>query len=268
MQAIERLVLRLRHHPLLRRADWLWDSLRPTYDKVITQLSQRGLSRCINGTDPVRLLPRFRQMSEQYEPEVWAAMMGVLRPGDVVADIGAFIGLYTLAIAQRVGANGRVVAFEPNPESYALLRSHLELNTLTDRVELHQLAVGSEEGVVALTVNRETMAAITQQADRSTVSVRCVRLDAVWGDRPLDVLKIDVEGYEEQVLRGATRLLSRQERPRVIFIEVHPYAWEASGTSSESLLLLLVEHGYRVTLLDGRPVSAIDFYGEIVAHAG
>jgi len=185
----------------------------------------------------------------------------------VVADVGAFIGLYTLAIAQRVGANGRVVAFEPNPESHALLRSHVELNTLTDRVELHQLAVGAEEGVVALTVNRGSMAAITQRTDSSTVSVRCVRLDDVWGDRPLDVLKIDVEGYEEQVLRGATRLLSRQERPRVIFIEVHPYAWEASGTSSESLLLLLVDHGYRVTLLDGRPVSGIDFYGEIVAHA-
>lgn len=268
MQAIERLALRLRHHPLLSWADWLWDGLRPSYNTLITRLSRRGLRRRINGTDQILLLPRFRQMGEQYEPEVWASVMGALRPGDLVADVGAFIGLYTIAIAQRVGPSGHVVAFEPNPESHALLRSHVELNMLADRVELHQLAVGAEEGMVALAVERVTMAAITQHADSSTVSMRCVRLDACWGDRPLDVLKLDVEGHEEQVLRGATGLLSRRDRPRLIFIEVHPYAWGASGTSSASLLALLAEHGYRVTLLDGSPVGVIDFYGEIVAHAG
>lgn len=267
MHPLERLMLQLRHHPTFQGADWLWDRLRPLYDQLIRRTQRRGLRRLINGTDPLRLLPQFRQMSETYEPAVWAAVMGALQSGDVVADVGAFIGLYTVAMGKRVTSRGKVVAFEPNPASFALLRAHVELNQLNDRVELAPFALGADEGTVLLAPNRVSMAAITHETDEETVRVQCVRLDRFWGDRRLDLLKLDVEGHEEQVLRGATGLLARRERPRTIFIEVHPYAWGRLGTSSDTLLGLLVEHGYEVTHVDGRPVHIIDDYGEVIARA-
>jgi hypothetical protein len=80
-------------------------------------------------------------------------------------------------------------------------------------------------------------------------------------------LKIDVEGYEEMVLRGTSRLLHTPElKPRTIFIEVHPYAWASMNTTSSSLLGLLKNAGYRVHTVDGRPVDCIERYGEIVAR--
>lgn len=265
MHTLERLALRLRHHPTLRQATWLWDGLRPMYDRAVAVASPRGISRRFNNSDTVRLLSRYRPMGEQYEPEVWRAVMEAIRPGDTVADVGAFIGLYTIAIGNRVGPHGHVVAFEPAPDSMAILRAHIALNRLGDRVEAQQLALGVEDATVAFAI-AEQSAAIAPRATPDTVSVRCVRLDSFWGERPLDVLKLDVEGYEEQVLRGAAGLLARSKPPRAIFVEVHPYAWGAVGTSSASLLGLLAGHGYRIEDVAGRPVAAIDGYGEIVAR--
>ena len=75
-----------------------------------------------------------------------------------------------------------------------------------------------------------------------------------------------MEGYEELVLEGARELLSDYLRkPRAIYIEVHPYAWPAVGTTSESLLDLLEEHAYAAYFLTGEPVEKIERYGEIVA---
>lgn len=265
MQRFERLALRLRHHPLLRRADWLWDGLRPRYDRLLARLGIRGLARTINGSDPLRLLPRYRNVPERYEPEVWPAVMAELRPGDAVADIGAFIGLYTVAMANRVGPAGRVVAFEPNPVSFAALQAHLALNGLAGRVEARRLAVGDADAALPFSTGEMTAAVAARPRD-DTVSVRCVRLDGCWGEAPLDVLKVDVEGYEEHVLRGAAGILARPAPPRTIFIEVHPYAWGPLGASGPSLLGLLESHGYRVTGVGGGPMRAIEAYGEIVAR--
>jgi len=96
--------------------------------------------------------------------------------------------------------------------------------------------------------------------------VDVVTLDRAFVGKRVDVLKIDVEGYGEMVLRGANNLLRTPSlRPRAVFIEVHPWAWASLNTESDSLLRLLNEAGYRVETLDGVPVRSIEQYGEIVA---
>jgi FkbM family methyltransferase len=267
MHLIERLSITLRHSPLLGNATWLWDRVRPSYNRLISRLGGGGLERNINGSDRVLLLPKFRSVTEEYEPEVWSLIMSEVRPGDVVADVGVYIGLYTVALAARVGPAGRVYAFEPNPESCQYIKAHLDLNRVAERVELVEAALGVQDANIAFDVKGGITGHVCGTQDDGAEVLPCMRLDTFLAGRGLDVLKIDVEGFEEMVLRGATELLRDPARkPRAIFIEVHPYAWPDLGVSSESLLELLANCSYRVTDVQGRSVSRIERYGEIVAY--
>jgi FkbM family methyltransferase len=267
VNAVERAALALRHSDALRRATWLWDALRPMYDTSVKVIGRRGLLRSINKTDRVYLLPGLRHITESYEPDVWRALMSEVRGGDVVADVGAYIGLYTIALAQRVGPTGQVVAFEPDPRSFAWLCAQVELNRVGPWVELHQTAVAEVGGMLPFVAGRECESRLAMPAEPHADDVVCTTLDAIFIAKPLHILKIDVEGFEEAVLRGASRLLGDRIRgPRVIFIEVHPYAWPSIGVSDTSLLAFLRYAGYRVTDLVGQPVTRIERWGEIVAR--
>jgi FkbM family methyltransferase len=270
MHTIERFVFALRHNPSLERADWLWNGLRPAYDWLSSVLGGKGLERVINGTDRVLLAPRWRMISEVYEPEVWNRLVSEVKLGDVIADVGAHIGLYSLALAKRVGPLGRVVAFEPDSSNFIALKEHVELNGLAGRVELRDTAVGATSCRVRFNARGSSVSAISNSAmqslDRDQTTVKCVTLDDVFLGSKLDLLKIDVEGYEERVIFGAKDLLKDESRrPRAIFIEVHPYAWPELGTSSRSFLNLLASYDYHVQDLDGKPIDYIEQYGEVVA---
>jgi FkbM family methyltransferase len=268
MHALERIGIAIRHSPWLKRADGLWDGVRPMYDTLLSLTYRNGILRVINGSDAIRLLPHYRGITEVYEPDVWRHLMQCVRPGDVVADVGAYVGLYTLALAQRVGPGGKVIAFEPDPDSFDGLSRHVALNGLTGNVELCRAIVGCEDGVAAFAAGRgsESCMAAADGVYAERLMVRVVRLDSFLRDGRLDVLKIDVEGYEELVLRGARLLLSDPLRkPRAIYIEVHPYAWSSPMTTSESLLALLRGYGYMTYFLTGEVVQKIDRYGEVLA---
>lgn len=255
----------LRHTYLGERADILWRLLRPIYDLAVKTTATSGLERIINGTDPLRVVPEFRQITEVYEPDVWARVMSAVTPGSVMVDVGAYVGLYTVALAQRTGPTGQVYSFEPDPQNCAVLRKHVELNNLSERVEVHQLAVGDEDSFVPFTAGRDSQSFVGASSSVPE-TVRMTRLDTILPRDGIDVLKVDVEGFEENVLKGAEVLLSDNERkPRMIFIEVHPYNWHLSGTTSDSLINRLTKHGYHVLDIKDQMVPKIDRYGEIVA---
>ena len=269
MHLLEKFSIRLRHTYIGERANWLWCVLRPIYNLAVKWSAKSGLERIINGTDPLRVAPEFRQITEVYEPDVWARVTSAVTPGSVVVDVGAYVGLYTIALAQRAGPTGRVCSFEPDPQNCAVLRKHVELNNVSERVEVHQLAVGDEDGFVPFTAGRDSQSFVGASSS-ARETVRMTRLDTILPRDGIDVLKVDVEGFEENVLKGAEVLLSDNKRkPRVIFIEVHPYNWHLCGTTSDSLINRLNKSGYDVVDLKNQPVSKIDWYGEIVAlHRG
>jgi FkbM family methyltransferase len=267
MHILERCCIAFRHSPWLARMDWLWDQLRPLYERMLALFGRNGLKRAINGTDCILISPRFRGVTESYEPEVWNCLMAEVQPGDVVADVGAFIGLYTIALARRVGSSGKVVAFEPDPVNFAALKAHVELNNVSDRVELIQAAVGAQDGFVPFQIGRASESHISHVPGNDTQMVRCVRLDTIFSDSKLDIIKIDVEGYEKEVLKGAVNLIQdNRYSPRAIYLEVHPYAWPAIGTSSKSLLDFFSKWSYQVVTLNGKPIGQIHSWGEIVAR--
>lgn len=140
----------------------------------------------------------------------------LLRPGQSVADVGANIGYYALLFAEAVGHAGRITCIEPEPDNLVELRRNVENNRLP-QTDVVPVAVGAAAGTVSL---RAGINGSVTEDGSGEVQVSLRTLDDLLADRRVDFIKIDVEGYEGQVLDGATRLLNDQ-RP-TLFVEIHP----------------------------------------------
>ncbi len=168
-------------------------------------------------------------------------MSQFLRPGDVALDVGANIGTCTLAMARAVGAKGRVHAFEPQALVFQTLCANLAMNGLT-QVRAWPWAVGETPGTARIPVpaidTDSNLGAVRVQTEGRTEPVPLVRLDGLGIERAA-LLKIDVEGMELAVLRGAAALL-RRFRPAVYF-----EAKKVLGGTVECLKLLC-DQDYRL----------------------
>lgn len=267
MHLLERLAVGVRHSHALEDSLGLWNLVRPWYVRFLAFFGRHGLGRMINGTDLVLVEHGLYGVPEIYEPEMWGMVMAEVRPGDIVADVGASIGLYTVALAKRVGPSGRVYSFEPDPESFGCLSRNVALNKVGYIVRSLPVAVGAEQGTLDFANGRGSESAVVPEPSEGSSRVQSVRLDHLFTNSGLDLLKIDVEGYEQQVLQGTAGLLrDPARRPRCIFIEVHPFAWERFGVTDRSLLETLWTAGYKVSDIDGNEVISIDQYGVIVAR--
>lgn len=148
-----------------------------------------------------------------YEPDVLREFTQRVGSGIVVYDVGANVGLFTLAAAQR---DARVFAFEPLPRNVGFLRRHMTMNN-TSTVTVVEAAVARASGVVRFRAEPTGLEGAVD--DSGDLEVRAIALDDFRGPAP-HVIKIDVEGGELGVLRGAEATIARA-RP-VIFLEVHP----------------------------------------------
>jgi FkbM family methyltransferase len=156
-----------------------------------------------------------------YERDVLDAFVKAIHRGATVYDIGANVGLYTLLASVSAGAAGWVYAFEPVERNLVYLRRHLALNKV-ENCQVLEVAVADLEGQTRFARSREGHS-MGRLANNGELQVRCVTLDGcIYGRaglRPPDVLKIDVEGAEREVLRGARRSIA--EFHPTVFLEVH-----------------------------------------------
>jgi len=159
-----------------------------------------------------------------------------------------------------------VTAFEPDARNYQHVLRHARLNGVGAQLCVVNAAVGGRDGTIGFSRDKDIQNQIVPAGTPGARQVPLVRLDTHFAGGRVDLLKVDVEGFEEEVLAGAEGLLNDPARaPRNIFIEVHPYNWHLCGTTSESLLSRLGRLGYTVEHLDGQPVERATSYGEIVA---
>jgi FkbM family methyltransferase len=164
--------------------------------------------------------------------------------GATILDVGANIGLYSVVAAQRIGPSGKVYAFEPVPENIALLRRNLELNGVAERVAVQEVAVGEADGELEIFLSDRQIgthsAAKAAVGGGASVKVPMRSIDAFVATRAIsriDVVKIDVEGYDGQVLQGALHTLRR--RKPVLFIEYSPALLEACGQNPDEFVALM-----------------------------
>jgi FkbM family methyltransferase len=184
----------------------------------------------------------------EHEPEVQNAILAGVRPGAVVYDIGANVGTMALGAAQLVGNLGRVIAFEGDPENIERLREHSTRNGLEDRLRVVHAAVWSRTATDGIGFRRgapsRSQGGVEADGNRpvlgsgEVINVPAVTLDdfVAAGEPPPQLLKIDVEGGEYEVLRGANTLFAR-ERPLLI-AEVHHQG------AAEQITAWLTEHQY------------------------
>lgn len=139
-----------------------------------------------------------------------------LNPGDLFVDIGANVGSYTVLASKVRGA--RTIAVEPDPDTSKALRRNIEVNALGDKVNVVEAALGATEGVVSFTVGLDSVNRVASPADVETRQVPLKTLDDILDGEVPKLIKIDVEGFESQVLEGATRTL-RDPRLKAIISE-------------------------------------------------
>jgi FkbM family methyltransferase len=223
----------------------------------------RGLVRRLPGGEVIRVVPAHRHAA--WNVTEYQAFRASLRPGDVALDVGANVGVYTLLFAQWVGPTGHVHSFEPAPDTFAALGDHVRLNGLGRVVTAVHAAVADAPGTVTFLVDNphgmNRLAARSEVSGRRTVAVPCETIDGYCerhGLRP-GLIKIDVEGFELAVLRGARRTIRAGGDRLAVFMEIHPSVWGELGVSRDELVAELAAQGLTAEpLRAGDPVWTVE----------
>ncbi len=188
---------------------------------------------------------------EHYEPEVML-LERFLRPGMVFVDGGANTGVFTFTAARLVGPTGRVLAFEPGAACFAALEASRALNQFS-QVKVWKAALSDRSGTAKLyhCWGQENAFSLGQEENATFDEVATITLDEAAAAEQLprvDFIKLDVEGAEELVLRGADKVL-QQWRPMVLF-EVNAEASRRLKLSPDGACQVLRQHGYQLLALD------------------
>ena len=215
-----------------------------------------GIHRCLNGMVDIKLSARFRTLPEEYEPSAFRVMEKILKPGHLVVDVGANLGLYSLAMARLVYPSGKVFSFEPASESFVALLDHIRCNGLMDMIEPHMCVIGDQPGACIFTQDgvlgtNRIGGSSSQGKNAKAVSRMITTLDQFFARNGLlpDLMKIDVEGYETSVLKGAQQILSKKRCP--ILCELHPGYWKAMNLNVGDFIERTKTLGYHIFELTG-----------------
>ena len=222
------------------------------YEMVDICTLRRGIRRVISDEE-IRFPPRWsRFYPPDYEPYTFRFLRSHRAAGATVMDIGAHLGLFGVVMARLVGPAGRVYSFEPTPLSRKVLQETVRINGCVGIVEVRPEAVAGATGKAVFydtgSPASNANSLVRTAKSKSGITLDKVRLDDFVASRQLNVtcLKIDVEGAELDLLRGARQMLLTC-RPAVL-LSIHPMAIKESGGSLAEIWQLLQDCGMSVRL--------------------
>jgi FkbM family methyltransferase len=182
---------------------------------MILNFDEEGLSRHL-------MIHRQREISET------ETVKRIVKPGMCILEIGANIGYYTILMGKLVGKNGKIYAYEPYPCSVDILTRNVRLNGFADIVEVHNLAVSSENTIKKLylgrasnvhsLINYKTDGSNADYIEVKTKDIREILMDS---DRKIDLVRMDIEGHERELFSRLSADISTV-LPARIFFEIHP----------------------------------------------
>ncbi len=175
-------------------------------------------------------------------------LSGHIAPGMTVLDIGANVGLYSLYIAELVGKQGKVLAFEPDPSLFEAAAANIQQSGNGDVITLRKLALGSQTGTATLyrgNYNSGDNRLSASPTHQQSVQVAIARLDDVVDGERVDFVKIDVQGWEAEVLRGMEHTL-KNNPGLTIYFEYWPDGLRKAGEEVLSPIHILTQHGFTV----------------------
>ena len=186
-----------------------------------------------------------------------------LKSGDTLIDVGANIGCVTAAGSLAVGDSGRVFSIEPHPQTFLHLQQTVQINHCTNVICLN-VALGADAGIVRFTDEKRKDDNNRVSLDSSTgMQVPCVTLASLINEHRLArvaMLKIDVEGFEMHVLRGAESVLNRVD---CLYVEVLEHTLQKFGSSGAQLIGLLRSHGFTCYHFKDDRSNVVAFAGHV-----
>ena len=244
---------------LLRRLQKPWFVYRPT--QIVRRLAAAFEDRAgyeplrtswgaAIVADPTRTIGRAIAATGVYEIGVSEVIARLLDAGDTCIDAGANVGYMTVLAATAVGSAGVVRSFEPHPDLFRILQRNargLAAGPSPATCVLNEMALGGVDGTASLVVPDEFaendgtsfVSNVAGNQPGQAIDIKVARLDGVVGtDARVRLLKMDVEGFESQVLKGASELLERGQITNILYEDHRP---ELSGLSS-----LLADYGFAV----------------------
>ncbi len=239
-----------------------WDAIRGTPNSIVRSLGG-GVRMRLYGDSRLCEMLYFNQ----FEPETRSFLDAYLRPGDVFLDIGANVGLYTIAAARIVGIHGEVHAFEPCTQTFSRLEENVRLNAIRS-VSCHRIALSDANAEAQLSLAKDGFDAwnslgkpyMGEPGGQETVQT--VTLDSFVGQHRLDgritAMKIDVEGWENQVLIGAEKLLSAANAP-ALCVEFTEEAAQLAGSSCAALYRTLERLGFQMFTVGETAEAVVPF---------
>lgn len=217
-----------------------------------------------------KLLWDCHAAGELHEPGTAFFFAAVLRKGDTVIDVGGHVGYFALLAASAVGEHGRVLTFEPEASNFENLRANVALNGFRNVTATHAL-VGPQDGDATFYVNADNDgghalwdvgAHSFNQKSRERVERRALpmrSLDGFLAEHPVEsvrLVKIDTEGAELGVLRGAVHTLARHRVPFIV-AEINHFGLQQMGTSEAELRAFMREQGYATYFLPDTPPGSL-----------
>lgn len=219
------------------------------YDVLDLVTGHRGLRRRLNG-QAMRFPARWaRYYPREYQPDTYQFLLTHCHEHTTVIDAGAHLGVFSVVMARLVGPRGVVLAFEPTPDTREALLQILTLNGVDSIVEVRAEALAERDGTAdlhGLGVSVGVANSLVTIANASPlVTVSTKALDSlVEPTSPVSCIKIDVEGAELRVLKGARQTIEAW-RP-AIALDIHPEAISRGGDTLQELWDVIVGFGYMV----------------------
>jgi FkbM family methyltransferase len=212
--------------------------------KSYRQVNREGVNYFLDISDTVDwyIYFGFKEASRE-------RLFSLIKKSATVIDIGANVGNVTLGFSKLIGETGKVYSFEPDPLNFSRFKKNIELNHFKN-IEALNFGLGNKNGSFSIVVHDELnrgMNRLVENASENTVLCEVLVLDdfiSKNGITKVDLIKIDVEGFEKKVLEGAYQLLKSQKP--VLFIELDDNNLKDQGSSAKDLINYLEEFKYRI----------------------